>query len=312
MTFPKQLQRAIAQACRFKLLWVGLLAVGTVVLLGAVNQLGASDVYRSLDELAFWLGDTYDRWFQQQATTNPLTLIGLSFVGGLFASVSPCILSLLPVNLSYIGTRDIASRKDAFYKAGAFVLGVVTVLSLLGLFSSLAAIVLVRFRGYFHVAVGTLILLMGLSLAEFIRLPRLPAIASSNVSLPTSKTEPRSLRSLAILQTTVQKVLTGPYGVGLTFALISSPCTSPVMFTVLAAAAATGSQLQSAVAMTSYALGYTAIIFLASLFAGIAKQASGLLIHSHHITRIASIGLLLVGSFYLVTGLQWLWLTGLR
>jgi len=312
MPFPKRLQQAIAQAYRLKLPQFGLFALGTVFSLWFVGQVGVSDVYRSLNELAFWLGETYDRWLKQQATTNPLALIGFSFMGGLVASISPCILSLLPVNLSYIGTRDIINRKDAFYKAGAFVLGVVTMLSLLGLFSSLAGIVLIQFRGYFYVAVGALIVLMGLSLAEWIQLPSLPAFKAAKVSPVVTQPEARSPRPLQRLQTSAQKLLTGPYGVGLTFALVSSPCTSPVMFTVLAAAAATGSQLQSAAAMTSYALGYTAIIFLASLFTGFAKQARGLLEHSNLITRIASIGLLLVGGFYLVTGLQWIRLTLLR
>ncbi|WP_204368587.1 hypothetical protein [Neosynechococcus sphagnicola] len=37
------------------------------------------------------------------------------------------------MNLSYIGTHTITSRQQAFWKAAAFVLGVVTVLSTLGL-----------------------------------------------------------------------------------------------------------------------------------------------------------------------------------
>mgnify|MGYP002785641862 FL=1 len=104
----------------------------------------------------------------------------------------------------------------------------------------------------------------------------------------------------------MKKLVVGPYGVGLTFALVSSPCTSPVMFSVLAAASATGSQLQSTFTMISYALGYTAIIFLASLFTGLAKRTRGLLMHSEIIVRIASLALLLVGLLYLFNGGQWI------
>jgi cytochrome c-type biogenesis protein len=53
----------------------------------------------------------------------------------------------------------------------------------------------------------------------------------------------------------------GSYGVGLTFALVSSPCASPVLFAVLAAAAATGSQILGTLTMVSYALGYTMLIY---------------------------------------------------
>jgi cytochrome c-type biogenesis protein len=283
-----------------KLLLPGVLLIGTVLLIAAVPYLSRSPLYQGIEEFAFTLGEGYERWFSQQQTDNPLLLLVLSFVGGVIASVSPCILSLLPVNLSYIGTREITSRRDAFVKAGSFVLGVVTVLSLLGLFSSFAGIVLVKFRGYFHIAVGSLIIVMGLSLAGLIRLPLPPNPGSGTVRSATSISEP-----WASLRGRIRLLLTGPYGVGLTFALVSSPCTSPVMFAVLAAAAATGSQMQSTLVMVCYALGYTAIIFLASLFAGLAKQTRSLLVHSQTVIHLATVLLLAVGGFYLINGIHW-------
>lgn len=81
------------------------------------------------------------------------------------------------------------------------------------------------------------------------------------------------------------------------------------MVSVLTAAAATGSQLQSTLTMVSYALGYTAIIFLASLFTGLAKQTRSLLTHSETIVRAASVVLLLTGTFYLINGAHWIFST---
>lgn len=275
--------------------WWVLLLLSSMFLVWGVEQFLHSPVYQVIQETAFAIGETYDRWFSQQATRNPVLLTGLAFLGGLAASISPCILSLLPVNLSYIGTREIRSRRDALIKASAFVLGVVVVLSLLGLFSALAGVVFVQYRGYFHVLVGAIIVLMGLSLAGVLHIP-LPQFA---IALPPAAPDhhpaPNTWRSQVL----------APFGVGLTFALVSSPCTSPVMVSVLAAASATGSQLQSTLTMVSYALGYTTIIFLASLFTGLAKQTRGLLAHSNLIMRLASIALLLVGMFYLITGGHW-------
>jgi cytochrome c-type biogenesis protein len=91
----------------------------------------------------------------------------------------------------------------------------------------------------------------------------------------------------------------------LTFALVSSPCSSPVLFAVLAAAGASGSQSIAVATMASYALGYTAIIFIASLLAGFAKQARLLLNYSETITKVGSIALIIAGIYYLVTGAQW-------
>ena len=266
------------------------LFVGAIALVLLLDGLIQSSVYQSLQQFAFWIGDRYQQWFTQHQyqINHPLALIGLAFLGGLVASISPCILSLLPVNLSYIGTREITSRRDAFFKAGSFVLGVVTVLSLLGLFSSAAGLILIQFRGYIQVAVGAIIVLMGLSLVGIVQIPRL------------------RLNRFTSANGTGTSFLTGPYGVGITFALVSSPCTSPIMISVLTAAAATGSQWQSTLTMISYSFGYTAIIFLASLFTGLAKQTRTLLLHSNIIIRLASVALLMVGMFYLINGSQWI------
>ncbi len=252
---------------------LGLLALIIVLTIGPILS-------QPIDRMISIVENRYQQWFDQQNTSNPLVLLPLAFVGGVLASVSPCILALLPVNLSYIGTLNIKSRKDAFIKAGLFVLGAVTILSLFGLVSSFAGLVMVQYRGHINIVVGLIMAMMGLWLLGIINLP-LPQL---NINLPQS---------------------VGPYGVGFTFALISSPCASPVLFAVLAAAAATGSQWLGTLTMVSYGLGYTSLIFLASLFTGLAKQSRSLLKHSESITRFGSVALMITGAYYLFTGTKW-------
>jgi cytochrome c-type biogenesis protein len=258
----------------------GLFFAGTVLLILAVSFINWASIFQPLRDIVFVIEENYHQWLVKQSINNPLVLLPLAFGGGLISSLSPCQLSLLGVNLTYIGTREFTSRWDAFIKAGSFVLGVVTVLSLLGLFSSFAGAVMVGYRGYVNIAVGAVILVMGLSLLEIIRLP-LPKIG---LALP----------------------ITGPYTAGLTFALVSSPCTSPVLFAVIAAAGATGSPMISTLTMVSYALGTTVIIFLASLFAGLAKQTGVLLQKSQWVMRIGAGILIVMGGYYLVNGIRWL------
>jgi len=271
----KWFRQSLIRRNLLKLLALGLLAAVVFLLLADFRQA----LSEPFENLVFSLEEGYQQWFKSQQLNQPLLLLPIAFAGGLIASVSPCILALLPVNLSYIGTREITSRWDILLKAGSFVLGVVTTLSLLGLFSSFAGAVMVSYLGYVHIFVGTLITLMGLTLLGVLRLPLPP----NHFSLP----------------------ITGPYGVGLTFALLSSPCASPVLFAVLAAAAATGSQIYSTLTMVSYALGYTAIIFLASLFTGLIKQTRALLQHSEKLVRLSSFALILAGAYYLANGINW-------
>ena len=253
---------------------------GGLVLLGFVLALLIIDpVSKGLEYTISVVENRYQEWFSQQDTANPMVLMPLAFTGGLIASISPCILAMLPINLSYIGTRNITSRKDALIKAGMFVLGNVIILSLFGLVSSFAGFVIVEYRGHINVAVGVIILIMGLGLLGLIRIP-LPQINVGGSNL-------------------------GPFGVGLTYAMVSSPCASPVLFAVLAASAASGSQVLSILTMVSYALGYTIVIFLSSLLTGFAKQAKLLLKYSEGITKFGSIALILAGIYYLFIGIKW-------
>jgi cytochrome c-type biogenesis protein len=251
---------------------LGLLSLVLILALGPI-------ISHPVEQAISIVENSYQQWFDRQDTANPLVLLPLAFMGGLLASISPCILAMLPVNLSYIGTLNIKSRWDAFNKAGLFVLGAVTILSLFGLVSSFAGAVMVDYRGYINVVVGLIMAVMGLWLMGVVKL----SLPQMNDNLPQA----------------------GPYGVGLTFALVSSPCASPVLFAVLAAAAATGSQILGSLTMVSYALGYTILIFLASLFAGLAKQSKLLLKHSEAVIRFGSVALIVTGAYYLFTGTQW-------
>ncbi len=272
--YPDDREKTTQKLSRKWLLFAGLLLFGLVLAL-----LVAGPISQGIEHLISLVENRYQEWFSKQDTANPFVLVPLAFIGGLIASVSPCILALLPVNLSYIGTRNISSRRDALIKAGLFVLGNVIILSLFGLASSFAGAVMVEYRGYINLVVGAIILIMGLGLLGLIKIP-LPQINVDGSNF-------------------------GPFGVGLTFALVSSPCASPVLFAVLAAAGASGSQLLAVLTMASYAFGYTIIIFLASLLTGFAKQAKLLLKHSESIVKLGSIALILAGIYYLVTGTQW-------
>ncbi len=259
------------------LFFYGTLFLGAIALVLVSGQL--SPLYARLVELVSSIENPYQQWLETQDTANPLVLLPLALVGGLIASISPCILSLLPVNLSYIGTLNITSRRDALLKACGFVAGAITVFSLLGLFASFAAAVLVDYRGYINLVVGALILLMGLSFAGIVHLP----LPRKHFSLPFA----------------------GPYGVGLTFALVISPCSSPVLFAVIAAAAATNSIVISTLTMVSYGVGYTAVIFCASLFTGLIKLSRVFLHRSEWVIRFGSAALILAGCYYLFTGFSW-------
>ncbi len=221
--------------------------------------------------------NSYSEFLLRNQGVSALLLVLFGFVGGLLSSLSPCVLSLLPINLAYIGTLKIANRKEALIKAGSFVLGVVVVLTLLGVLSNLAFAVFTEYKSWIYLTVGLFVVIMALALIEVIKLP-LPQFITK---IPDSS----------------------PFVVGLVFALVSSPCSSPILFGVLSIAGSLGSTLKSMVIMFAYSLGYTAIIFFASLFTGLVKQLNWFKEHNVLITKASAVVLMAVGAFYLYFGL---------
>ncbi len=206
-------------------------------------------------------------------------LVLLSFGGGLAASLTPCVLAMLPMNLSYIGTANIKSKFDALKKSLFFVLGAAFIFSLLGLFASFASLIMIEYRGYVHVVIGIFVLYMALSELEIVKLP-LPQFITH---MPHG----------------------GPFIVGMAFALASSPCASPILFAILAMAGATGSLIGGILIMVAYSLGYTGVIFITSLFAGIAKQLDYFKKHTKIISVVSATALGIIGGFYLYSGIKW-------
>lgn len=261
-----------------------LMVLAAVSLAAALAMHGLPRIGARLDQAILAASQAYAEQFEAWPSPPPLLVPMAAFLGGLLASVSPCVLAMLPLNLSYIGTLGPLSRGQALIRVAGFVAGTVLVLCLFGLVASFASAVVVDHRGPVHLGVGLVILLMGLHLGGWLplRLPRLPALPPSG----------------------------GPFLVGIGFALVSSPCASPVLFSVLAAAAGTGSGLLSVVTMVSFALGYTALIAVTSLWAGLMGASRRLLRHGATLTRLSALVLLAAGGFYVLQGLLWSWRNG--
>lgn len=213
-----------------------------------------------------------------QNNTSFFLMLFLALFGGLLSSLSPCILSLLPMNLAYIGTLNIEDKRAAFNKAFSFVLGTSLVMGLLGAFSSFAFAVFSEYKSTLYLVIGSFILVMALMILGVFKIP-LPQIITQMPKVP-------------------------PFVVGLLFALVSSPCSSPVLFGVLSMASTAGSVIASVLVMFFYAIGYTAIIFFASLSVGLMKQLHWFKQHNTLVMKFSAGVLIIVAIFYLSLGLM--------
>lgn len=159
-------------------------------------------------------------------------------------------------------------------------LGVATVLTVMGLVSSLAGFLLVEFRGYLLVAAGIVSVLLAAAYLEMLPMPALPGLTQ----VPAGA---------------------GPYLFGMTFALVSSPCASPVLFAVLGVAATSGSAWLGGAIMATYSVAFTAVLFLAGLSVGLARRAGKLAAHGRLVELAGGVLLGAAGAYLLATGIRW-------
>ena len=91
---------------------IAALALSTAVLVVAARpiELAVLSISQSYAE---WL----NRWINSHAWAT-LGLPVLGFGGGLIASISPCVLALLPVQLSYLGTHQQQHPKRKAFGSG--------------------------------------------------------------------------------------------------------------------------------------------------------------------------------------------------
>jgi len=200
--------------------------------------------------------------------------IGVIFLAGLLTSLTPCMLSMLPITIGYIGGYEAKSRVQAAAQSTWFSLGLATTLAGLGILASFAGKVYGQIGIGLPIIVSIIAILMGLNLLEALPL-QLPSFDAAGW---ISKELPAGVRS---------------YLLGLTFGLVASPCSTPVLATLLAWISTTGDTILGAVLLLSYTAGYVAPLILAGTFTASIKKLLELRRWSSWITPVS--GVLLVG-----------------
>lgn len=245
--------------------------------------LGALAILAAWDGVAAWLLDVefgLARILPEGTIAGAawFVLPALAVGAGLLASLSPCVLPLVPLNVALIGASE-ARGWQAAARSGRFVLGAALALSVLGLFADLAGLLLIEQRGPVFLLAGGLMVYLALAFLDLAPLP----LAG------------RSVGGAGRL---------GPVAAGAAFALLTTPCASPLLAALLAAAAAQGVPGLSATTMLAFSLGYTALVFAAGVLGG--GLVGALRRRSFEAPRAAAAALLLVaGLGFGLSGALW-------
>jgi len=208
-----------------------------------------------------------------------LWIIGLIFVGGIISSLSPCTLGILPVIMGYIGGYSENTTKKTVVQVLCFVFGLCIVLTTLGMIAAFTGQALgFHSNPILALLLASLILVMGLSLLEIIEIP-IPAII---------KQMPKNKNNNLILY---------PIVLGGTFALASTPCSTPILAGIMAYASLKANLIFGGILLFVYALGQSVILIFAGLFTSVFKKVSAIKTFSAYFNKFSGAVLILAAVF---------------
>lgn len=210
----------------------------------------------------------------QQLTHLTVISIGIIFTAGLLTSLTPCMLSMLPITIGYIGGYEAKSRLQAAVQSTWFALGLATTLAGLGIIAAVVGKVYGQVGFGLPIIVSIVAIIMGLNLLEALPL-QFPTFGDTNW-IPQNL--PLGARS---------------YAIGLTFGLVASPCSTPVLASLLGWVANTQDIILGAVLLLAYTAGHITPLILAGTFTATIKKILELRRWSGWINPVS--GALLVG-----------------
>jgi len=218
-----------------------------------------------------------------EITSLSLTAIGLAFAAGLLSFVSPCVLPLLPVYLSFIsgvGVDELGGqRRRLLWTALLFVAGFTLVFVIMGAGAGGVGRLLLAYRQELTLAAGAFIVVSGLVVAGVIRLPELAV-----------RVAPRRAGA------------GGAFVTGAALAVGWTPCVGYVLGAVLSMAASSQSLVAGSFLLLVYSAGLGVPFVLAALAFAWMNARLGWIKRHYRGVQIASGALLVVFGVLLMLG----------
>jgi cytochrome c-type biogenesis protein len=212
--------------------------------------------------------------------------VGLAFLAGLASFFSPCVFSLVPAYIGYLGGRAAGSenrpgnRFATFTHGLAFVLGFSAVFVILGVAASAFGALLAEMRTWVARVGGIVVIVFGLHMTGVFRLRFL----EYDVRIHTDPDRTWGYLSSCMM--------------GVFFSAGWSPCIGPVLGAILTLAINSGSLASGATLLIAYSLGLAIPFLIAALTIGWLSGRLGRYGKAMHLVEVG------MGAILVVVGLM--------
>jgi len=210
-------------------------------------------------------------------------------VAGLLSITSPCALPLIPGYVSYVSALPVTapvsgrSRGVVLRSSFLFVAGFSFVFTALGVTASALGVALIRQLPMVTRASGVLIIVTGLAALGVLRLPWL----SRERRIDLARVRPGPL---------------GAFPLGMAFAFGWTPCVGPVLATILAMAASSGSVITGGMLLLLYSLGLgVPFLLIAMGYERLSGSLAWFRRHGRSVERAGGVLMVAVGTAF-ITG----------
>lgn len=156
----------------------------------------------------------------------------ITFLEGVISFVSPCMLPMLPLYISYFAGKSDEKHKP-LPRAIGFVIGFTLIFTLLGLLAGTLSVFLTKYRIIVNIISGLLVVVFGLSYLEIIRIPFFKGMSN--------KVEIKSVFSAFLF--------------GMVYAVGLTPCVGAFLGSALMMASTSGGVIKGMLLLLTYSLG---------------------------------------------------------
>jgi cytochrome c-type biogenesis protein len=210
--------------------------------------------------------------------TSIFLLFGASLLGGLISSISPCSLSMLPLIIGYIGGFSDEKPLKTLIQMIFFVIGTGLVFSIIGAICAITGKIFIG-NPYFALVVASIIMIMALKILGIIEF-ELPVMIKE---IPKNKLNNDYLYPILL---------------GAVFALIGTPCSTPILASIMAFASISAKISYAVIMLFLFSIGQGLIFIVAGFLTSKLKSGKNFYKFSEMIMKISGV-LLLIVSLYI-------------